>query len=195
MDSWLSERGSLTRRLRGAYGRLELVLLRQCYARPLREESLLLGLRRGQKAWVREVLLLADGRPLLYAHSVTRPEALRKAWRPLSSVGLKPVGDAIFERHGLSRGPIRVRRLDAGDALHRSASRALGPSSPLPALWARRSPFFHDGEPLWITEVFLPGLDGVASAQKRTCKPARAVRGAAGNRYCAPQGAVGASRQ
>jgi len=166
--SWLAERGSLTRRLRAGCGRLQLILLRQRAARPLPDELALLGLRRGRYAWVREVLLLADGRPVLYAHSVARSSSLRTAWRPLSKVGLRPVGDAIFDRHGTQRGPIRVRRLQPADRLHRAAGRALGVGAGrLPALWARRSPFVHAGEALWITEVFLPAIAGVGARPGR----------------------------
>jgi len=163
--SWLAEPGSLTRRLRAACGRLELVLLRQRYARPLPDEAALLGLRPGQRAWVREVLLLADGRPVLYAHSIAHPSSLRAAWRPLSKVGLRPVGDAIFERRGLQRGPIRMRRLGDRDRLHRAARLALATrAGPLPALWARRSPFVLAGHALWITEVFLPAIVTIGAA-------------------------------
>jgi chorismate--pyruvate lyase len=125
---------------------------------------------------VREVLLLADGRPVLYAHSVARSSSLRTAWRPLSKVGLRPVGDAIFDRHGTRRGPIRVRRLQSVDRLHRAASRALGAGAGrLPALWARRSPFVHAGEALWITEVFLPAIAGIG-ARPRAAQVNRTTR-------------------
>jgi chorismate--pyruvate lyase len=84
------------------------------------------------------------------------------------------VGDAIFDRHGTRRGPIRVRRLQPGDRLHRAASRALGvEAAPLPALWARRSPFVHAGHALWITEVFLPAIAGLraATGQRQPARP------------------------
>lgn len=163
--SWLGERGSLTRRLRAGSGRVELILLKQRFTRPLPDEAALLGLRRGGRAWVREVLLLADGAPVLYAHSVTHPFALRAAWRRLARIGLKPVGDAIFEQRGMQRGAIRVRRLGSADWLHRAATRAaagrVGGPRAMPALWARRSPFVHSGHALWITEVFLPAIAAV----------------------------------
>ncbi len=158
LESWLAERGSLTQRLRGSCGRLELKVLRQLRARPLRDEVALLGLRPGQYAWVREVLLLADGAPVVYAHSVTRLPALSAAWRPLRHLGHTPVGDAVFERRGTTRGSIRVRRLAAADRLRRAAGVWLGAAAAgSPAtLWARRSAFLHEGQALWVTEVFLP---------------------------------------
>jgi chorismate--pyruvate lyase len=162
--SWLTERGSLTWRLRARCRRLLLILLRQQLARPLPDEVALLGLRPGQRAWVREVLLLADDQPVLYAHSVTCVQSLRAAWRPLRGLGLTPAGDAIFARRGTWRGPIRVRRLRTGDRLHRAAHVAMGSEAELlPTLWARRSPFVHAGQALWVTEVFLPAIAQLAT--------------------------------
>ena len=89
--------------------------------------------------------------------------SLRTAWRSLSNQGLRPVGDSIFERHGIRRGPIHVRRLRDGDRLHRAAGLALQ-ARRLPVLWARRSPFVRAGHALWITEVFLPGLAALGTA-------------------------------
>jgi chorismate lyase len=172
LASWLSERGSVTRRLRVGCGRLQLILLRQRGACPLPDELALLGLRKGRYAWVREVLLLADGRPVLYAHSVARFASLRSAWRPLLRVGFRPVGDAIFDRPATRRGPIRVRHLSRGHRLHRAAEHALASAEglgamQLPALWARRSPFVHSGEALWITEVFLPEIERIGKHRMR----------------------------
>ncbi len=149
--------------------------MRQCLAVPLRDEASLLGLRRGQRAWVREVLLLADDTPVVFAHSVARAEALRVAWRSISRVGLRPVGDAIFDRHGMRRGRIQARRVNSFDRLHRSAVRALARSNTpagrrLPVLWARRSAFVRAGHALWITEVFLPGIGAIAvRTSARSC--------------------------
>lgn len=175
--SWLGERGSLTRRLRARCGRLDLIRLRQRLDRPLPDEVALLNLRRGERAWVREVLLLADGQPVLYAHSVMPASFLRSAWRLLSRLGSKPVGDAIFERPGTRRGAIRVRRLSSGDRLHRAVRQALAASgrgvTQLPAVWARRSPFVHAGQALWITEVFLPALGGLGASPRRADRPGR----------------------
>jgi chorismate--pyruvate lyase len=178
LASWLGEPRSLTRRLRAWSGSLQLILLRQCYARPLPDEFGILSLRRGERVWVREVLLLADGIPVLYAHSIARPAALRSAWRQLKRTGIKPVGDLIFARPGISRGPIHIRRLSVGDRLHGAAAQALADQTeqalqPSAALWARRSPFIHAGHCLWITEVFLPAI--VELGKPGRCQ--RATRG------------------
>jgi chorismate--pyruvate lyase len=153
--SWLGERGSLTARLRAHCRQFSLLRLGQCLARPRRDEAPLLGLPRRQQAWTREVVLCADGVPVVYAHSVAHPEVLRGAWRLLERLGSRPVGDAVFARAQTRRGEIRVRRLRARDPLQRAACAHAG-LAPSTRLWARRSAFVHRGQALWVTEVFLP---------------------------------------
>jgi chorismate--pyruvate lyase len=156
LAGWLAERGSLTARLRAHCGQFVLLRLGQRAATPHRDETPLLGLPQGRKAWVREVLLLADGVPVVYAHSVARTEVLRGAWRLLARIGGKPVGDAVFARPLTRRGAIEVRHLKPGHPLQRAACAAacLPPDT---RLWARRSAFVHAGQALWVSEVFLPG--------------------------------------
>ena len=156
LADWLAERGSLTARLRAHCGQFALRRLGQRAATPHRDETTLLGLPQGRRAWVREVLLLADGVPVVYAHSVARTEVLRGAWRLLARIGGKPVGDAVFARPLTRRGAIEIRRLKPGHPLQRAACAAAG-LPPDTRLWARRSAFVHAGQALWVSEVFLPG--------------------------------------
>ena len=157
MALWLGERGSLTARIRSHCGQFNLRRLGQGLQPPHADEMALLKLPHGRKAWVREVLLLADGVPVVYAHSVARPEVLRHAWRLLLRIGSRPVGDAVFARPLNRRGAIRVRRLQADHPLQRAACAHAG-LPPATALWARRSAFVHAGQALWVTEVFLPAI-------------------------------------
>jgi chorismate--pyruvate lyase len=157
---WLGERGSLTARIRAHCSQFSLRRLGQGMQPPHADEMALLKLPHGRKAWVREVLLLADGVPVVYAHSVARPEVLRHAWRLLVRIGSRPVGDAVFARPLSLRGAIRVRRLQANHPLQRTACAHAGLPSTT-ALWARRSAFVHAGQALWVTEVFLPAIAGL----------------------------------
>ncbi len=131
--------------------------LGQRFAPPLREEAVLLGQPARRRAWVREVMLLADGVPVVWAHSVAHPRVLRDAWRLLRCIGTRPVGDAVFARAQTRRGAIRVRCLRSGHPLQRAACKDAGIDAGV-ALWARRSAFIHRGRALWVTEVFLPDI-------------------------------------
>lgn len=156
MESWLTDAGSLTRRLRQESSRFELRLLRQGAARALRDESALLGLPHGRKVWRRDVLLIADGVPRVLGHSVCALSALRGPWRLLRHLGAKPVGDAVFTRPQTRRSAMRARRLSPSSPLLRLV-RETQEGRPIAdeTLWARRSSFVFGGESLWVSEVFL----------------------------------------
>jgi chorismate--pyruvate lyase len=155
LHDWLTDPGSLTRRLRQGSAHFELRLLRQGPARALRDEYPLLGLPHGRMVWRREVLLLADGVPRVLGHSVCRLPALRGPWRLLRHLGVKPVGDAVFTRPQTRRSAMRVKRLPlSSPLLHMAYAAPEARGHTKAALWARRSSFVFGGEPLWVSEVF-----------------------------------------
>jgi chorismate--pyruvate lyase len=153
---WLTDGASLTARLAARCNRLNVRVLRQGLVRPAGDERRMIGSAAGRLAWVREVLLLADGVPVVFAHSILAPTSLRGHWRIAAGIGGRPLGAALFADPRIRRGTLHARRLDGRHPLHRAATRALGDA--LPALWARRSCFFRAGHPLLVTEVFLPGI-------------------------------------
>jgi chorismate lyase len=146
---FLLEHGSLSRLLR-AHGR-ELRVLR-----------LWQGFHAGPAGvlWTREVLLLLDGVPVVWARSVLQAGALRGAWRALRGFGTRPLGDWLFQRPDLRRGPLELRRLGGAHVLARAAARALSRAgfehAACTPLWARRSAFLRRGCALELTELFLP---------------------------------------
>ena len=157
--SWLSDRASLTERLR-ASGAFAVVVLNQRLAMPARDEAGELGLKTGQLAWIREVALYCDGEPVVFAHTVLpyRPRGPLTRW--LARLGNRSLGALLFSHAGFTRGPLVSRRLDPRDALFARAVAAMNLSSPAaPAiLWARRSSFSFGRQRVLVTEVFSPSL-------------------------------------
>ena len=166
LRAWLADRGSLTRHLREASGRLQVRRVAQGRSRPCLDEPGLLqapptqGVAGGRsRSWlVREVVLASDGVPAVFAHSVISAAALRGPWRWLAGLGHRPLGEALFRDPRIRRGPLAFRQLRGSDARYRSAAAQLaGAGLPAPArLWARRSVFAAGGRRLLVTEVFLP---------------------------------------
>lgn len=157
---WLRDAGSLTARIRARCGCFAVQVVGQALARVHRDEALLLGLRPGERAWVREVLLLADGRPVVFARSLLPRRNVRGAWNLFHGIGSRPLGEALFSDPAISRLPLACRRLDGRDARYHRARAALtrhAPAQTLPrALWARRSIFLLRGSALMVSETFLP---------------------------------------
>lgn len=166
---WLTDSASLTARVRARCGVFSLVVLAQRLALPHADESSLLGLRRGEIAWVREVLLVADGVPVVFARSILPRHARGGSWTLFHGIGARPLGAALFADPAIRRGPLACRRLDRRDARYHRILRAT-PAGPrddrhgalpdgLPgAVWARRSLFRLGRRVLLVSEMFLPTI-------------------------------------
>jgi len=149
---WLIDEGSLTRRLQACCPNFAVCGVRQTWQRPLPDEAVLLGLRRGTAAWVREVWLHDGDQPLVFARSVLPRRSLRGAWRKLGKLGSRPLGAALFADARVVRRPLAFCKLGRRHRLLKSAALPFGP------LWARRSVFMRDGRAILVTEAFLPAV-------------------------------------
>ncbi|MBL8447233.1 MAG: chorismate lyase [Zoogloeaceae bacterium] len=158
---WLTDPGSLTARIRARCGRFAVQVLGQGLARPHCDEAAVLGLAPGVMAWQREVVLLADDVPVVYARSLMSRDHLRGPWNRFTGLGNRPLGAALFADPRILRQPLRVARLDHRDPRYRRAA-AVSPGAGS-GLWARRSRFELDGRALLVCEVFLPAILDLAS--------------------------------
>ena len=157
---WLVHVGSLTERLRRRCPDFRVTLVRQELARPGRDERTELRLGHHELAWVRDVLLRCNGRPVVFGHTVLPRRGVRGAWHLVAGLGTRPLGAILFTDPKISRMPFAFSRLDARTALyHRVAAAAYGSCGRAPReLWARRSVFCRGGKPILLTEVFLPEI-------------------------------------
>ncbi|RFA31174.1 hypothetical protein CAI21_00520 [Alkalilimnicola ehrlichii] len=157
---WLEDTASLTARIqRHSGGRLRVRILSECWSLPAAEEALALGQPVGRYAWMREVLLMCDSTPWVYARTAVPLESLRGRYKPLLRLGARPLGSVLFGRFPVQRTPLLIRRLDERDPLLPVVQRHVAVSS---GLWARRSMLSFDSCRLLVTEVFLPELvDGL----------------------------------
>ncbi len=153
LHAWLISRGSLTARIKAHANNFNLVRLKQLAQLPNIDERRELGLRRGEHAVVREVLLRDSEHVLVFAHSIASRRDLRGAWRGLSRLGSRPLAEMLFNDPTVVRLPIEYRKIDVRHPLYRRAQQV----TPLRTTfaWARRSVFLKLGRPLLVTEVFL----------------------------------------
>jgi chorismate--pyruvate lyase len=155
---WLTDHGSLTARIRARCGDFRVQVLSQRLGPPHVDEAAMLGLRRGELAWVREVLLIADGRPVVFARSVLPRRNVRGAWNLFHGIGSRPLGAALFADPRIAREPLTAARIDCRDARYHRAIASAGIAPVRAGLWARRSVFRLRGRALLVTEVFLPAI-------------------------------------
>lgn len=159
---WLTDPSSLTARIRRRCGRFGVEVLYQGLGQAVRDEAILLGLRAGERVWVREVLLIADGVPVVFARSLLPRRNVRGAWNLFHGFGARPLGAALFADPAIERAPLACTRLDARDARYHRARAALSARQPPVAmereLWGRRSLFLRHGRALMVSEFFLPAI-------------------------------------
>ena len=156
LHSWLTDRGSLTARIVQHVENFNLVRLLQQNQLPNRDERRHLGLKPGEVAMVREVLLRDGEMPLVFAHSLAARRDLIGVWRGLGRLGTRPLAEMLFHDSTVVRLPMEYRKIDARHPLfQRAASVVLIDTK---HLWARRSIFLKQQRPLLVTEVFLRAI-------------------------------------
>ncbi len=106
---------------------------------------------------VREVILMLNGQPAVWARSVTSAQGLKGPWGALKGLGTRPLAELLFEHRGVRRDPLWSQRLTRHGREHTHLLRSwkLASSEPGPA-WVRRSVFWHKGQPLQVMESFAP---------------------------------------
>lgn len=158
LRSWLEERGSLTLRLKAHCHHFQVQVLDQGWALPHGDERRLLGLRPGQRARVREVLLCCDGRPAVFAHSVLVSRRPSPLCRSFQGLGGRSLGTSLlFVDARVSHGPLSFRALSPRHPLGQALVRATGQRLQ-PPCYARRALHRKGGTGVLVTEVFLPEL-------------------------------------
>lgn len=146
---WLLDRGSLTARLMDAsQGNFEVKVLEQSWRRPHLSEAQLLGTSPNQTALIREVLLICNGQPWVYARSVIPHKSLKGRLGFMRKLKNSALGALLFKDPHLQRSHFQITKIQL-------------PQSRIPVtqadtVFGRRSLFHVYSQPLLVAEVFLP---------------------------------------
>lgn len=147
---WLFDQGSLTKRLvHLTDGNFRVQVLRQFHGPISVEEQRALGTGSRSLPFIREVNLVCNGRPWVYARTVIPRTTEQGPGRYLTRLGSKPLGVALFNDPNIRRGDIHVKQLPA-EAL------GLTGQPDGDSIWGRHSLFFLCHHPLLVSEYFLP---------------------------------------
>ncbi len=125
-------------------------------AKPHTDESSHLRLPNYEYILSRDVHLLSNGVPVVFAHSILPRQSLRGAWLGLRHIGNKSLGASLFANPKVRRTALEFKKLSVNHPLYQSATAHLQVKPPL--LWARRSIFTLNQARIMVTEVFLPQL-------------------------------------
>jgi len=163
---WLSRPGALTAGLR-ALGTFRLRVLAEYAQGVPPDEAHGMGLRPGAPVWVREIIMSIDGVDAVMARSLTPLTASHSVWQGMRRLRTRPLADMLYHDSGIRRSAFACSRVGRGIALHKPAC-AAGAAGAADCggrslLWARRSVFWREGQPLLVAECFLPGFWALAS--------------------------------
>lgn len=157
LQHWLQAPGSLTARLR-RFGPVEVQVQRQAVMALWQPEQDALQQRCG---YVREVVLLLNGRPAVWARSATPLPASKGPWRALQGLGTRPLAELLFAARPVQRAPLQGEHLPRSSTMQSHIRRQwlqLPQQTAQEAVphWARSSVFWHRGHALRVMEAFSP---------------------------------------
>ena len=164
LKKWLIDHDSLTKALKSHYDDFNVQVVSVHHARPHSDELKALNIHPQHLAFVREVLLLGAGKPVVFAHSVMSFKCMRASWAKFTTLGQKPLGETLFADPRINRTAMQFRQLTNRHPLYLKAVQASAKSGFIlkdNRLWARRSIFNlckhqqEDAMQIMVTEVFL----------------------------------------
>ncbi|QKH39367.1 chorismate lyase [Achromobacter pestifer] len=158
---WLFRPGALTAGLRQV-GQVRLrVLAEYADGAPL-DEARAMGIAPGTPVWIREVLMSVNGVDSVPARSLTPLRASHGAWQGMRRLLTRPLADMLYHDSTVVRTPFACRRLASPVPFHGTALGVLTPTAQRDRdagrIWARRSVFWRQGQPLLVAECFLPAF-------------------------------------
>lgn len=179
LRAWLQVPGSLSARIAAAAegGQLRVRVLRQGMVRVRPEEAVRIGCPAGARVHGREVLLLADGVPVVYARSVLQAVHARGTWKAIRGLGTRALADMLFGLPAADRTPFEFARFAPGSAVATAVRRrwqeATGSDWGRREVWARCSVFSRRDARLLVTECFAPAILALEPPKRARAVPWR----------------------
>ncbi|MDO8826634.1 chorismate lyase [Methylophaga sp.] len=162
LADWLTDKGSLTLRLRQTSQKQFSVDLQQTgWQKPLTEEALKLEQPLHENAYCREVILRDGDKARVFARTIV-PRASYQALQAhlhIHHLGNRSLGEILFTDPAIKRGPLEVASLRTGQSLFELAKHNGIALDDKAIMWARRSCFYFAGNSLLVCEMFLPNQD------------------------------------
>lgn len=112
-------------------------------------------LQKHEVVFVREVFSVGDDMPWVFGRSVI-PKNTFFAEPKIQTLQLKPLGEILFNSSRIHRDSFSFAKITKENIEYQQVTRHVTVSSSY--LWARRSTFWFDQNPLFLTEIFLPEL-------------------------------------
>ena len=137
VKSWLTETGPITNRIK-SNGTFKLELIKDEVGTVNRIDANFLGEDLGEIK-IREVLLLSNNKPKVFARSLIPNRTIEKGLSELGELGSKPLGDILFEKEIFKKIEMVFAKFSESGNLY----------------WGRKSKYLVKVYPLSVMEIFL----------------------------------------
>ena len=157
LQHWLLDKNSLTQRLIAQCQQFSVQVLRKELATLANNEQHLFDMQTtclNNSITSREVLLLCDLIPQVYARTLIPVGTMNYTRTQLQDLGNTSLGEVLFQSPNMRRGEIEVTSFAVDSDMAKFCQHLALPCGHI--LWARRSMFYLDDHPLMVSEVFLP---------------------------------------
>ena len=153
INSWLYDENSLTNKLENLCSKFHVQVKHQVII-DASTKNLSGYFPHEEKILLREVFLHCDDIPVVFAQTEIPISTLEEQQYQLTEIGNQSLGKILFQNLNTQRGPIEVAKFTENQPLSNLCQSL---NQPCPnTLWARRSQFFLDDNPLLVSELFLP---------------------------------------
>ncbi|MDA1338786.1 MAG: chorismate lyase [Methylophilales bacterium] len=153
---WLANKKSLSKRVKNI-ARFEIVQVRPTIKKFLRIEVGKFKNFKSTRLYLREVMIYADGQPIMYARTVTPKINLRGFWGRMKRLKDNPLSDIVFEQKVIKRSSFAYRIYSKNDNLSKSVRRIGHDDSNI--LVSRQSVFDYNKKEALLTEVFFKSFE------------------------------------
>ncbi len=150
LNSWLFESESLTQRLRNQFENIHVQVLFEKKKSPFLTEQRILNLPEQRYSLVREVVLLSNQTPLILARTIIPEKTLKISQGNLARLGSRPLGEILFSAPSLKRESFGIAKIELDLWLTNFEIKN--------SLWGRRTKYSICGQPMLVSEFFLPNL-------------------------------------
>ncbi|MFT4836700.1 MAG: chorismate--pyruvate lyase, partial [Psychromonas sp.] len=150
---WLLDQDSLTLKLQALSANFQ-VQVRQQVTVSRSKDLLSPYFSKDNKVLVREVLLVCDDKPVVFAQTEIPFSTLTNQQAKLAEIGTDSLGKFLFQDPSMRRDKIEVAQFPVYSAVHQLCT-VLNQEVDFP-LWGRRSLFYVNNKALLVSEVFLP---------------------------------------
>jgi len=153
MKGWITEASLLTTKLKNCVKHFELRVLNEGYRNA---SSLLKDVEISDRVFIREIMMLADGVPMILGQT-SIPEKTLSHHQWLSSLGSGALGERIMNLSSVQRSAFDFSLCAGGFPILKKHGINCKTTKD-GGLWMRRSSFLIQDQPLWVVEIFLPTI-------------------------------------